>query len=126
MLKFTKELEGSVISIIGTGNTARGEKGKIKHATVIKVKPKNVVICILGQSTESQLRKHENVEDYSHHLIDGFNGGYACYYSDSDIAKERHLEAKLRKISDIINTYGANNPEKRIQAIKDVLSECEE
>lgn len=123
MLKFTKDLEGSVISIIGIGNTSRVQKGAIKHATVVKVNPKSVIIKIEGHNLETKMNRYDNNESYGNHLTDGHNGGYVCYYSDSDILKEMNLATKLEKISNIINTYGKNNPEKIIQTIKDVLSE---
>lgn len=90
MLVFNKDLEGKQIFIVGVGNTARGDKGKVRTATVVRVKPKNVVICVEGQSIEKQLRRHDNTTDYGNHLVDSCNGGYACYESEGDLAKERY------------------------------------
>lgn len=123
MLKFTKDLKGKQIALVGIGNTARVDEGEIRYATVAAVRQKSVSLLFDNTDRGVTLSRHQNQNDYGNWLTNGANRGYACYYSDTEILNERYAEAKLRKISDILSNYRILNPVDKLQAILNVISE---
>ena len=121
MLKFTKELNGETIYMVGTGNIARRGNHEVIKAKVIKVNPKSVKFKINGSTFEDTYKRHFNSEDYGNHLDDGSNGGYKCYYSLEEIEQERQDMQTLLQIKSVGSHFGASNPTKDINKIKDIL-----
>lgn len=121
MLKFTKELNGETIYMVGIGNTARQSNHEVIKAKVIKVNPKSVKFKINGRTFEDTYKRHFNSEDYGNHLDDGSNGGYKCYYSLEEIEQERQDIQMLLQIKSVGNHFGASNPTKDINKIKAIL-----